>query len=216
MAHPGFFVVFEGGDGVGKSTQARLLAEWLRSSEAGSWTVTETKEPGGTDLGRDIRDILQHGGHVEPRAEALLYAADRAHHVATVVRPTLECGDAVVQDRYVDSSVVYQGLVRGLGDEVERLSKWATGGLVPDLTIILDVPAEARRLEGDPDRLERETDAHAEELRLGFIDRAKANPERYAIIDVRGTVEEVAAAVRVAVVSALARVRDRVKKKAKG
>ena len=214
MAHQGFFVVFEGGDGVGKSTQAHLLAEWLTSPEAGSWTVTETREPGGTDLGQRIRDILQHGGNVEPRAEALLYAADRAHHVSTVVRPTLERGDAVVQDRYIDSSVVYQGLVRGLGAEVERLSTWASGGLVPDLTIILDAPAEARRLEGAPDRLERETDAHAEELRLGYLDRAKAHPERYAVIDARGTVEEVATAVRVATASALARVRDRVKKRA--
>lgn len=216
MTHSGFFVVFEGGDGVGKSTQASLLAEWLASPEAGSWVVTETREPGGTDLGVRIRDILQHGGHVEPRAEALLYAADRAHHVATVVRPTLERGGAVVQDRYVDSSVVYQGLVRGLGKEVERLSTWATDGLVPNLTVILDAPAEARRLEGDPDRLERETDAHAEELRLGYLDRAKANPERYAVIDASGTIEEVAKAVRVATASALARLRDRAKKRAEG
>ena len=103
-----------------------------------------TREPGGTDVGRRIRDILQHGEAVDPVAEALLYAADRAHHVATVVRPALARGCVVVQDRYVDSSIVYQGKVRGLGGEVERLSTWATGGLLPNLTIVLDLPAAVR------------------------------------------------------------------------
>ncbi|MBN2176469.1 MAG: dTMP kinase [Demequinaceae bacterium] len=205
MAYPGFFIVFEGGDGVGKSTQARLLAEWLRSDDGGARDVVETREPGGTELGREIREALQHGGHVEPRAEALLYAADRAHHVATVVRPALERGAVVVQDRYVDSSKVYQGLVRGLGDEIGRLSAWATEGLVPDLTIVLDAPVEARRLEGDPDRLERETGEKAGDLRQGFLDLASAEPGRYAVVDGRGAVGEVAAAVRTVVEAVLAR-----------
>lgn len=199
MAYPGFFVVFEGGDGVGKSTQAHLLAEWLRSDDGGARTVVETREPGGTEAGLAIRDILQHGGHVDPRAEALLYAADRAHNVATIVKPALERGEVVVQDRYVDSSVVYQGIVRDLGDEVERISDWATFGLVPDLTVVLDAPVGDRRLGGKPDRLESETDSRAEDLRRGFLALAEREPERYAIVDARPSVEEVAAQVRAVV-----------------
>jgi dTMP kinase len=203
MGGSGFFVVFEGGDGVGKSTQVSLLAQWLRSPEGGNRTVVETREPGGTELGREIRQLLQDGDEVDPRAEALLYAADRAHHIATVVRPALERGDTVVQDRYVDSSIVYQGVVRGLGDQVAQLSDWATDGLLPDLTIILDSPASKRRIVGDPDRLERETDAHAEDLRRGFLDRAASDPGRYAVVDATGEVDGVAAAVREAVNFAL-------------
>jgi dTMP kinase len=201
----GFFVVFEGGDGVGKSTQVSLLARWFRSPEGGSRTVVETREPGGTDLGRQIRELLQDGGDgaVDVKAEALLYAADRAHHLATVVRPTLERGDVVVQDRYIDSSIVYQGGVRGLGDEVAHLSDWAAGGLVPNLTIVLDAPASARRMVRDPDRLERETDARADDLREGFLELARREPTRYAIVDATLGVEEVAAAVREAVIASL-------------
>lgn len=207
MGSQGFFVVFEGGDGVGKSTQVSLLAKWLRSPEGGGRTVVETREPGGTDLGRQIRELLQDGGdgEIDVKAEALLYAADRAHHVATVVRPALGRGDVVVQDRYVDSSIVYQGGVRGLGDEVARLSEWATGGLLPDLTIVLDAPASARRIVREPDRLERETDARADDLREGFLGRAKAEPARYAVVDATLAVEDVAAAVREAVAAALGR-----------
>jgi dTMP kinase len=205
MAYPGFFVVFEGGDGVGKSTQASLLAGWLRSDDGGAWNVVETREPGGTEAGLEIRTILQHGGHVDPRAEALLYAADRAHHVAMVVRPALERGDVVVQDRYVDSSIVYQGVVRGLGDEVSRISRWATGGLIPDLTIVLDAPVADRRIVGEPDRLEQDTDSCAEELRQGFLSLAAAEPGRYAVVEAGGSMEEVAAEVRVAVQAALSR-----------
>ncbi len=205
MASPGFFIVFEGGDGVGKSTQASLLAEWLRSDDGGSRVVVEAREPGGTEAGLAIRTILQHGGHVDPRAEALLYAADRAHNVATVVLPALERGNVVVQDRYVDSSVVYQGVVRGLGDEVARVSRWATQGLIPDLTIVLDSPAGDRRIVGEPDRLEQDTDAKAEELRQGFLSLAAAEPGRYAVIEAGGSVDDVAAEVRVAVRAALDR-----------
>ena len=134
----GLFVTFEGGDGAGKTTQVRLLAEWLRERGHG---VVETREPGGTELGRHIRRLLLHGGEVSPRAEALLYAADRAHDVATVIRPALDRGDVVVADRYVDSSVAYQGAARSLGkDEVRELSMWATESLIPDLTVFLDLP----------------------------------------------------------------------------
>jgi dTMP kinase len=205
MGERGVFLVFEGGDGVGKSTQTSLLARWLRSPEGGGRTVVETREPGGTDLGKRIRELLQDGGdgEVDNRAEALLYAADRAQHVATVVRPALERGDVVVQDRYVDSSIVYQGGVRGLGDEVARLSEWATEGLVPTLTIVLDAPVDARRIVHDPDRIERETDAQADDLRQGFLERAHRDPTRYVVVDATRTVDQVAAAVRAAVTALL-------------
>ena len=123
----GLFVTFEGGDGVGKTTQAALLEEWLTAEGA---TVVRTREPGGTEVGVLVRDIvLHHRGEVAPRAEALLYAADRAHHIETVVRPALARGEVVIQDRYLDSSVAYQGAGRVLGrDEVRDLSLWATGG----------------------------------------------------------------------------------------
>ena len=153
MSSPGTFISFEGGDGVGKSTQLRLLALWLAD---GGHEVVATREPGGTPLGVALREAVMHGDHVAPRAEALIYAADRAHHVATVVRPALERGAVVLTDRYLDSSVAYQGTGRDLGaDEVERLSLWAVEGLLPDLTVLLDLdPAVGMsRLTGDPDRL---------------------------------------------------------------
>ncbi|PKQ26960.1 MAG: dTMP kinase [Actinobacteria bacterium HGW-Actinobacteria-4] len=203
MAYPGFYIVFEGGDGVGKSTQIDLLAEHLRSAGGGSHTVVTTREPGGTDLGRELREAVMHGDHVDPRAEALLYAADRAHHVGTLVRPALERGDVVVQDRYVDSSIVYQGGARGLGDEVERISRWATEGLLPDLTIVLDTAPIAGRMDRDLDRLERETAEHSVQIRQAYLDLAARAPERYAVINAARTVEDVAADVRVATTAAL-------------
>jgi dTMP kinase len=180
MTHPGLFIVFEGGDGVGKSTQIELLAEWLR---AAGRTVLVTREPGGTELGVELRQAVMHGSHVAPRAEALLYAADRAHHIATVVRPALERGEVVVQDRYLDSSIVYQGGARGLGAMVEQVSMWATEGLLPDVTVVLDMAPHAERLDRELDRVERETSAHAALIRQGFLDRAALAPERYAVID---------------------------------
>lgn len=203
MTPPGFFLVFEGGDGVGKSTQVALAAERLRSPEGGSHLVVQTREPGGTPLGVELRAALQHGEHVDHRAEALLYAADRAHHVATVVRPALERGAIVVQDRFIDSSIVYQGVARGLGEEIEHISLWAAEGLLPDLTVVLDSPVDARRLGDQLDRLERETGAMAEAIRHGFLERAGFDPARYAVIDATGTVEDVGARVRVAVEDAL-------------
>ncbi len=206
MAGGGFWIVFEGGDGVGKSTQIDLLAAWLASADAGARTVVTTREPGGTDLGVELRRAVMHGDHVEPHAEALLYAADRGHHIASVVRPALERGEVVVQDRYIDSSAVYQGLARGLGDMVERVSLWATAGALPDLTVVLDMEPHVDRLARDLDRVERETVAHATVIRQGFLDRAALAPQRYAVVDASRPIVDVAADVRAAVLAALRRV----------
>lgn len=183
----GVFVTFEGGDGVGKTTQAALLEEWL---VARGRSVVRTREPGGTEVGALIRDIvLHHRGEVAPRAEALLYAADRAHHVETVVRPALEHGDVVIQDRYLDSSVAYQGAGRVLGrDEVRDLSLWATGGLLPDLTVLLDLDHSLARdrLDADDkpfDRLESEQSAFHASVRAEFLALAEAEPERFLVLD---------------------------------
>jgi len=198
--YPGLFVTFEGGDGAGKTTQARLLDEWLTAQGR---TVVRTREPGGTEVGVLVRDIvLHHRGDVAPRAEALLYAADRAHHVATLVRPALERGDVVIQDRYLDSSVAYQGAGRVLdAGEVRDLSLWASDGLLPDLTVLLDLdPQRARaRLDADDkpfDRLESEqADFHAR-VRAAFLDLAAAEPERFEVLDASQPADELAAAVR--------------------
>lgn len=206
MAVGGFWIVFEGGDGVGKSTQIDLLSAWLRTADAGSRIVLTTREPGGTDLGVELRQAIMHGDHVEPHAEALLYAADRGHHVATVVRPALERGEVVVQDRYIDSSVVYQGIARGLGEMVERISLWATEGALPDLTVVLDMEPHADRMARDLDRVERETAAHAALMRQGFLDRVALDPQRYAVVDASQPIADVAADVRAAVAAALQRV----------
>ncbi|WP_062465164.1 dTMP kinase [Demequina soli] len=183
MVFPGFWVVFEGADGVGKTTQVDLLAAYLRSAAGGAREVIVTREPGGTPLGVELRQAIMHGDHVAPRAEALLYAADRAHHIATKVRPALAQGAVVLQDRYLDSSVVYQGGARGLGDEVERISMWATEDLLPDLTVVLDMEPDPARMSRDLDRVERETIAKAAQMREGFLARAALAPERYAVVD---------------------------------
>lgn len=194
----GLFLAFEGGDGAGKSTQARLLGEWLHAQ---GYAVRHTREPGGTALGRQVRELLLHGedGSVSPRAEALLFAADRAHHVASVVRPALERGEVVLTDRYLDSSVAYQGAARALGhDEVRALSLWAVEGLVPDLTVLLDVSAgEGRARRGEVhDRLEREADDFHDRVRQGFLDLAGREPQRYLVLDAALTVEELAGRIR--------------------
>ena len=179
----GVFVAFEGGDGAGKSTQVRLLADALR---ARGREVLVTRQPGGTELGAAIRDLVLHGDHVSPRAEALLFAADKAHHVDLVVRPALEAGQVVVTDRYTDSSVAYQGAGRDLGaDEVHDLQMWAVDGLVPDLTVVVDVPpAEGRRRRGEVhDRLEAEADAFHSAIREHFLAMARGNPQRYVVLD---------------------------------
>ena len=204
MARRGFWIVFEGGDGVGKTTQIDALLEWLRGERAMT-EVVATREPGGTPLGIELRQAVMHGDHVAPRAEALLYAADRAHHVAAVVRPALERGAIVVQDRYLDSSIVYQGGARGLGDMVEQISVWATEGAVPNLTVVLDMAPRADRLARDLDRVERETAAHADLMREGFRALAAREPARYAVIDAARAIDDVAADVRAAVADAMAK-----------
>ncbi len=191
----GVFITFEGGDGAGKSTQLQLLATWLDEQEK---SYVLTREPGGTDVGLELRDIILHRkGFLAPRAEALLYAADRAHHVHTVVRPALERGDVVVQDRFFDSSVAYQGAGRVLSeDEVRDLSLWAVEDLRPNLTIVLDVPAEVARARRDStrdvyDRLEAEADDFHERVRQAYRRLAGAEPERIVIIDGELPAEEI-------------------------
>lgn len=205
MAHvSGLFVSFEGGDGAGKSTQARALRDWL---VAGGRTVLLTFEPGDTELGQVLRTAVMHGDHVDARTEALLYAADRAHHVTTVVRPALERGEVVVTDRYLDSSVAYQGVGRDLGaDTVERLSLWATQGLLPALTVLLDIdPVAGRaRLTGEPDRLERAGDEFHRRTRQAFLARAAADPGRWLVLDAARPADELAAAIRARVEPLLA------------
>lgn len=196
----GLFITLEGGDGVGKSTQAALLEEWLTGRGR---TVVRTREPGGTDAGVEIREIvLHHRGDIAPRAEALLYAADRAHHIATVVRPALSRGDVVVQDRYIDSSVAYQGAGRVLdADQIRDLSLWAAEGLLPDLTILLDLDEDTARTRLDSartryDRLEAErSDFHAR-VRAGYLALAEQEPERFLVVDASRPVEEIAAEIR--------------------
>lgn len=189
----GIFITFEGGDGAGKTTQAELLASWI--AERGI-EVVRTREPGGTRLGVALRELLLHGDHVDARAEALLYAADRAQHVATVVRPALERGAAVVQDRYIDSSLAYQGAGRPLdATQVRRISEWATDGLWPHLTVLLDVdPAlavERREQDGGrADRLEAEAREFHRAVREGFRALAAADPDRYLVLDAARPVDE--------------------------
>ena len=200
----GLFVSLEGGDGAGKSTQAAMLRDWLE--EAGREVVL-TREPGGTELGRLLRDAVLHGDHVDPRTEALLYATDRAHHVASLVRPALERGAVVVTDRYLDSSVAYQGSGRDLGaDEVEALSMWATQGLLPALTVLLDLdPVVGRsRLTGDLDRLESAGDEFHARTRQAFLDRAAADEGRWLVLDATAPADQLAAAIRGRVAGLLA------------
>lgn len=190
----GLFISFEGIDGVGKSTQADLLENWL---QAKGKTVVRTFEPGGTDVGVEIRKILlHHRGDLAPRAEAALFAADRAHHVASKIRPALSRGEIVITDRYFDSSVAYQGAGRELSKtEVRDLSLWAVGGLLPELTVLLDLPADVARNRRDgsgtePDRLESEKIEFFERARQAYLDLAKDEPNRFLVIDASATVEQ--------------------------
>ncbi|WP_449278043.1 dTMP kinase [Leucobacter sp. GX24907] len=200
---PGIFITLEGGDGAGKTTQAELLEAWL--VERG-YEVVRTREPGGTRLGVELRRLLLHGtadgeggdiGEVDARAEALLYAADRAQHVAKIVRPALDRGAVVVQDRYIDSSLAYQGAGRVLDiDEVRRISEWAVDGLAPDLTVLLDVSPELsaeRRASrgGKQDRLESETIEFHRAVQEGFLRLAQAEPDRFLVLDAAELAETV-------------------------
>lgn len=204
----GLFLTFEGGDGSGKTTQSALLTEWLTASGR---TVVHSREPGGTDLGLELREIILHRrGYIAPRAEALLYAADRAHNVATVVRPAIERGDIVIQDRYLDSSVAYQGAGRVLdGAQVRDLSLWATEGLLPDLTVLLDLDVAVGRARLDDsrsryDRLEAEAAEFHTRVRDAYIALAASEPERFLVLDATVPVGELAAAIRARVSDLLA------------
>ncbi|MSY02024.1 MAG: dTMP kinase [Actinobacteria bacterium] len=204
----GIFIVFEGGEGIGKSTQAKLLKQWL---EQEGEIVVLTREPGGSDLGIEIRKILlSHStGEISPRAEALLYAADRAHHVFSVIRPALAAGQVVIGDRYFDSSIAYQGAGRVLEPgEVARISRWATESLFPTLTIIIDLPAEIGlgRLKSK-DRLESQPLAFHERVRQEFLQLALLDPERYFVVDGNKSIEDTHTAIisRVSEIAALKR-----------
>ena len=197
MTARGVFITFEGGDGSGKSTQIQSVREWFESRGR---EVIVTREPGGTELGTEIRRLVQNGPEdVDARTEALLYAADRAYHVATVIGPALERGAVVLGDRYIDSSLAYQGAARSLGvDEIASLSAWATQGLYPSLTFLLDLPPEvgARRRTDAPDRMERESMDFHERVRHQYLRLADAEPERIVVIDAVGTVDEVFSEIR--------------------
>lgn len=186
----GRFVVFEGGEGCGKSTQARLLAE--------RWGAVFTFEPGGTPVGAQLREILlsPETGDLEPRAEALLMAADRAHHVATKIRPALLRGRDVVSDRFVGSSLAYQGHARGLGIEAVRaINEFGTEGLLPDLVVLLVVPEavadERMRASGQLDRLEQAGDEFHRKVAEAYQMLAAHDPERWVVVDGTGSIGEV-------------------------
>ncbi|MFF2044469.1 dTMP kinase [Kitasatospora sp. NPDC058170] len=181
----GFFIALEGGDGAGKSTQSQALAEWIRGK---GHEVVLTREPGGSPVGQRLRGLVLDVGNtgLSHRAEALIYAADRAEHVENVIRPALARGAVVITDRYMDSSIAYQGAGRDLAaTEVARISRWATGGLVPDLTVVLDVdPTKAReRFTEALDRLESEPTEFHQRVRAGFLALAAADPARYLVVD---------------------------------
>ncbi|WP_028653076.1 dTMP kinase [Nocardioides halotolerans] len=195
-ARTGVFVCFEGGEGSGKSTQARLLGERLR---AAGHTVLLTFEPGDTEVGKELRRIVlsPETGELSHRTEALLYAADKAEHVDTVVQPALDRGEVVITDRYVDTLLAYQGSGRELRmAEVEEVARWATHGLRPHLTVVLDVdPREGLgRFEGR-DRIEAEGLEFHDRARRSFLELAAADPDHYVVLDARLPVDEIAAAI---------------------
>lgn len=193
----GLFVCFEGGEGAGKSTQSRLLRDWL--VERGE-TVLLTFEPGDTPVGKELRRIVLDPatGELSDRTEALLYAADKAEHVDHVVLPALARGEVVITDRYVDSTLAYQGAGRTLAvPEVEAVARWATGDLRPHLTVVLDLAPEAGlgRFEGR-DRIEGQSLEFHQRVRQGFLDLAAVDPDHYAVLDARAPVDEIAATIR--------------------
>ena len=198
------FLAFEGGEGAGKSTQEAILAASLQER---GYDVVRTREPGGTPAAEQIRTVVlstQNTG-LDDRAEALLFAAARGDHAARLIRPALDRGAVVVCDRYLDSSVAYQGYGRGLGpDRVRDLSLWATNGLVPDLTVLLDIdPAVGLARVTDPDRLEAEPLEWHRRVREGFLAIAAAEPSRYLVVDASAPVEEIAARVLTRALSVL-------------
>lgn len=204
-AQAGLFIVFEGGDGAGKSTQISRLAEHLRAI---GQRVVVTHEPGGSRVGKQIREMLLDGNDLDPHAEALLFAADRADHVATTIAPALREGSVVISDRFLDSSIAYQGVGRDLGvNDVAALSRFASQGIVPDLTIVLDIDPEAGRARvashGPADRIERESDELHTRVRQAFLDLAAASPDRYVVLDAEDPVDALAERIRHAVEAVL-------------
>lgn len=208
-AKPGLFIAFEGGDGAGKSTQVTLLAQSL--SEAGH-VVLRTREPGGTPVGEKLRSlVLDHGqGDIDARCEALIFAAARAAHTTQVIAPAVARGEIVISDRYIDSSIAYQGAGRGLGAAaVQQINEWATGNLWPDLTVLLDVSPEDgrdRRTAGDSveDRMESEPDDFHAHIRQAFLDLAQAHPERYLVLSAKLAITELGDAINARVATLLA------------
>lgn len=194
----GLFITFEGGDGAGKTTQTELLQSWL---EERGFEVVRTREPGGTLLGTELRQLLLHGADIDPRAEALLYAADRAQHIAKVVEPALDRGAMVVQDRYIDSSIAYQGGGRVLDpDHIRQMSEWATGALWPEVTVLLDIDPETAHARREAtgrtaDRLESESLEFHRAVRREFLELAAAHPTRFLVVDASAPIDEVNAAV---------------------
>lgn len=192
----GAFIAFEGGEGAGKSTQEALLTQWLRDQGR---DVIRTREPGGTPAGEAIRAVLlgnEYAG-LDARAEALLFAAARGEHVSRVIRPALEAGTDVVCDRYMDSSIAYQGIGRDLGEQVREINLWATRGLVPDLTVVLDIdPKIGLSRVKEPDRLESEPLAYHQAVRQAFLDIAASDSSRYLVVDASGKLEDIAAGIR--------------------
>lgn len=191
----GLFITFEGGDGCGKTTQVAILQRELQDRGVG---VLATREPGGTPLGQKLREHIQHGPEdVDPRTEALLYAADRAYHVATMLRPALEEGVVVLEDRYTDSSVAYQGAARELGTaEIRGLSDWATDGLQPDLTLLFDVDPDlglgrVGAMGEGLDRLERAGNSFHTRVREQYLQIAEEYPQRIIVLDGSGSIDSV-------------------------
>lgn len=192
----GVFVVFEGGDGVGKTTQVDRLCAWLANA---GHDVLKTFEPGDTTVGAMIRRIVLDPatGEMSPRAEALLYSADKAQHIFAVVKPALQRGAVVVCDRYVDSMLAYQGAGRALEPpEIEQIARWATEDLRPDLTVVLDAElSDGVHAKADKDRLESAGDVFHERTRQSFLELARRDPDRYLVLDARASREEIAAQV---------------------
>ncbi|MGA0797724.1 MAG: dTMP kinase [Candidatus Nanopelagicales bacterium] len=190
---PGLFIVFEGGDGAGKTTQIEKLAEFLRSK---SKEVLVTREPGGTVMGKSIRDWLleQTEVEVDPKSEALLFAADRAHHMHTLIRPALAANKIVIGDRHIDSSVAYQGVARNLGIEnIKNISLWAVDGILPNLIIVLDIDVEVGQSRlNRKDRLDRESKEFHEKVNKAYLELAAMNPEKYLVIDAQLPIDEIA------------------------
>ncbi len=193
----GVFVCFEGGEGSGKSTQSRLLGDALRAE---GYAVRLTFEPGDTVVGKEVRRIVlsPETGDLDDRTEALLYAADKAEHVETVVLPALARGEVVITDRYVDSALAYQGAGRSLDPaELEHVARWATGDLRPHLTVVLDLEPEAGLGRfSERDRIEGESLAFHQRVRQAFLDLAAADVDHYLVLDARADIEEIAAAIR--------------------